>query len=468
MKLESNQFAFLPMLQKAAGFPPMSQQLSLTSADGWNRLAPGPTHAGTSVTTSTAMQITAAFCCVRILCETIGAMPWQVYERKDDDTVVRVRDHDLEQVLCWSPNEEMTVPEYKEAAVNSLCLRGNSYNWKEVRANGQLLSLTPISTDVLVERDKDTQRLQYKVLDRGKYITVPKEKIWHVRGFGSDGIVGYSPIGMARQALGVALAAEEFQAKFFGNGAMPSLALSVPAWMNDTQRKAAHDNINRLWGGLSNAHRVQLLEGGMTVTPITMDLKDAEFLALRQFTIQEICRIYRIPPHMVADLTRSTNNNIEHQALEFVMHSLLPYLTRFEYSASKHLIKPEERRKYFLRFNVEGLLRADVKSRGEFYSIMLQNGVYSRNEVRLLENRNRVEQAGMDDYTCQVNLAPTDMLREIAAKGGSSTGGLGGRNDGNTQSQPKKSYYRFDVDSEVADASKAIGEILRKAATVTA
>jgi HK97 family phage portal protein len=386
-----------------------SVPLSLSSSAGWD--STGGSLTGRTVNDDTAMQVSVVWSCIRILSETIGALPMAVYEDKGNGDVKKI-DHQVGEVLIRTPNFDMTSTEYREATITNLCLRGNSYSLKETNGAGELISLYPIPSSQVTPRRKDSGAIEYRVLERGKWETYPQEKIWHVKGFGSNGLVGYSPIGYVRQAMGLALATEEFGARFFSQGAKPSGFISVPEWLKDDQRKIARELVDSKFAGLENAQRLQLLEGGMKYESVTMPLEDAQFLETRRFQLDEICRIYRVPPHMVANLERATFSNIEHLSQEFVMYTLMPYLTRFEQASTKWLFRAADRGKYFLRFNVEGLLRADAAGRAQFYSQMLQNGVYSRNEVRALENKNRVD--GLDDYTVQSNMTLVNFLEQLS------------------------------------------------------
>lgn len=395
-------------LEKSVGIP-----LSLTDPKGSEKVVGGTNASGRAVTTDTAMQQSTVWSCVRVLAETIGAMPMAVYEKKNGNAI-KVDGHPVSDVLGGSPNADMTSVENTEALITNLGLGGNTYAFREARANGDLLSVFPIPYDQCKPyRDTGTGEITFKVLDRGKWETYPQEKIWHVKGFGGNGLIGFSPISNMRQAIGLALATEEFGARFFSQGAKPSGFVSIPEWLKPEQREVAKKAIDEKYAGLNNAQRVQLLEGGMTYTAVTMPLEDAQFLETRGFQRDDICGIYRVPPHMVGNLARSTNNNIEQQALEFVMFTLMPYFTRIEKSALKWLFKPADRAKYFLRFNFEGLLRADAEARSKLYTTGLQNGYLSRNEVRALENMNRVD--GLDDYTVQTNMTPVDKLAAIVA-----------------------------------------------------
>lgn len=226
--------------------------------------------------------------------------------------------------------------------------------------------------------------------------------------------MGLSPLGVQREAMGLAMAAEEFGARMFSNGARPSGVVKIPQWLNPDQRKIARENLNDLYAGLENAHKLMLLEGGMEFDGNAAQIppEDMQFLQLRQFQVHEICRIYRVPPHMVADLERATFSNIEQMSLEFVTYTLMPWLRRWETSIQRWLFTPGERERLYVRFNVDGLLRADSDGRSKIYSVFLQNGVMNRNEARALENMNIVE--GLETYTVQSNMVPLDKIGAIA------------------------------------------------------
>ena len=380
------------------------------------------TTSGKPVTPDTALQQSTVFTCVRIIAETVGSLPAAVYE-VDGDNMTKV-DHDLGDILFNSPNADMDGVEFTEAKVTNIAVGGNGYSligWSGTPGRSRVTSLYPLAYDsVQVKRETDGT-VTYKYLDRGKWEPVPRELIWHVKGFGTNGLIGLSPVGYQREMIGMALATQEFQSKFFSNGATPSWLITIPQWLSKDQRIIARENIDKLWGGSDNAYRAQLLEGGMTAVAGTMPLQDAQFLELRQATKNDIFGMYRVPPHLGGELGRSTNNNIEHQSLDFVMHCILPYLTRLEKSISRWLMQPGDRRRFRVRWNVEGLLRADAAARGMLYSQLLQNGVLNRNEVRALEGRNRVDGPGMDDYTVQTALVPIDKLGAIADKAAAPT-----------------------------------------------
>ena len=371
---------------------------------------------GKEVTDVSMMQVSAAWSCMRILAETIGSLPWKVYEDDGKGNSVQVSDHPVSDVLVWSPNTNMTSIELREAMTLNLCQSGNSYSFKETRANGDLVSLIPIESSKVEPKQRDDGTVYYRILERGRWEDYPQEKIWHIKGFGRSGLIGLSPIGAAREALGMALATEEFGSRFFSQGGMPSGIVTVDKFLNKDQREIARENLQQMLGGMGNAHKFALFEGGMKAEPwANMPLEDMQFILSRKFSIQEICRFFRIPPHMVADLDRATFSNIEHMSQEFVMFTLMPYFTRFEASATKWLFKPGDRRKYFLRFNYEGLLRADSTARAAFYNQLLQNGVMNRNEVRGKENLPRSTEKNMDAFTVQLSMTPIEKLGQEPA-----------------------------------------------------
>lgn len=391
----------------------------LTDEDAVTRLlGGGGTVAGIPVTQDTALQISTVWSCVRVLSETIGALPWAIYEKDRTGNAVKV-DHPLAEILMGSPNADMTPQELREAKVVNLAMRGNAASIIDRGARGRVISVYPVPWSRVQPRRTPEGEIVYNVNDRGKWETLPAEKVWHLKGFGGDGLLGLSPLSYARQAMGLALATETFGAQFFRNGAVTTGIVKTNSWLKDEQRVRAQQILDEMWRGIANAGKVQLLEGGMDFETVTMPLEDAQFLATRKFQVNEICRIYRVPPHLVADLDRATFSNIEQMSQDFLQFTLMPYFKRFEETFSKRLLGPGERGRFFLRFNAEGLLRADSAARASLYSVLLQNGVYSRNEARALENMPRSDAPGMDDHTVQSNMA---LIQFLEAMGRSQTG----------------------------------------------
>ena len=242
--------------------------------------------------------------------------------------------------------------------------------------NGQLL--------YTYYRDTDESGLK----PQGGYVTLRRDEVLHIPGLGFDGLVGYSPIAMAKNAIGMALATEEYGARFFANGANPGGVLEHPGVIKDVQR--VKDSWNAAYQGSGNAHRVAVLEEGMKFQAIGIPPEQAQFLETRKFQIDEIARIFRVPPHMVGDLEKSSFSNIEQQSLEFVKYTLDPWVVRWEQSLCQALLLPSEKSDIFIRFNLDGLLRGDYASRMTGYATGRQNGWLSANDIRELEDMNRI------------------------------------------------------------------------------
>jgi HK97 family phage portal protein len=375
----------------------------------------GGTVTGKTVNDTTAMQVPAFFAGVRLLAETMGAFPSSMFRAESNGNASKAEDHPLHEILVHQPNADMNGLEFREASTANLAARGNAYALIERRGSGDVSSLYPIrACDMQLRRNRDTNAVEYGAQDRGKIEWYSAEKIWHRRSFSLDGLVGLSPITLAKETIALALAGEEFNSRLFAQGLMPSARISIPQWLNDDQRKLARSLITEMHTGLQNMNRPMLLEGGMKVESGLITPEEAQFLSLRQLSVVEICRLLGIKPHMIAALERATDNNIERLSLEFVMYTMLPHTKRDEVAVRK-LLKPADRGRYFYRYNMEGLLRADSVARSQLYSILLQNGVFTRNEVRALENRNQSDAEGMDEYTVQSNMALIDQIAALVS-----------------------------------------------------
>lgn len=234
-------------------------------------------------------------------------------------------------------------------------------------------------------------------------IVLSQEEVLHIPGLGFDGLIGYSPIALAKNAVGMTLACEEYGASFFGNGANPGGVLEHPGILKDPGK--VRDSWNAVYQGTRNAHKVAVLEEGMSYKQIGIPPEEAQFLETRKFQINEIARLFRIPPHMVGDLEKSSFSNIEQQSLEFVKYTLDPWVVRFEQALKKSLLLPEEKKTHFIKFNVDGLLRGDYQSRMNGYAIGRQNGWLSTNDIRELEELNPIPpEEGGDLYLINGNM----------------------------------------------------------------
>lgn len=349
--------------------------------------------AGVSVTEDTALTTTAVYACIKVIAESIASLPLHLIREKGEIRS-RARDHPLYGVLHDLANEETTSLNFREAMFASLLLWGNAYAKIERDEFGHVKALwflRPKNMDV--SRDKD-DKIVYKYSNpNGTVKEYRASDIFHVLGFSLDGIKGISPIRQAKQTIGLTMATEEYGAKFFSNGARPGGVLETAGVVKDPERLRSAWNAQ--FQGSRNGHRVAVLEEGVKYHTIGIPPDEAQFLETRKFQLSEICRIFRVPPHMIADLDRATFSNIEHQSIEFVQHTLRPWIVRFEQAVYKSLLNEWERKTYYARFNVDGLLRGDYQSRMQGYAIGRQNGWLSANDIRELEDMNPIEGGGV-------------------------------------------------------------------------
>ena len=357
----------------------------------------GRTTSGKPVNERTAMQTTAVYACVRILAEAIASLPLHVYEYQDDGGKKLVHDHPLYYLLHDEPNPEMTSFVFRETLMSHLLIWGNAYAQIIRDGAGRVLGLYPLLPDKM-EVQRDDKGNIYYVYSRNSdenpmfkeygNIKLKAEDVLHIPGLGFDGLIGYSPIAMAKNAVGMTLACEEYGASFFANGANPGGVLEHPGVLKDPSK--VRESWNSVYRGVSNAHKIAVLEEGMKYQQIGIPPEEAQFLETRKFQINEIARLYRIPPHMVGDLDKSSFSNIEQQSLEFVKYTLDPWVIRWEQSLQRSLLLPGEKGKYFIKLNVDGLLRGDYQSRMNGYAVGRQNGWFSANDIREMENMNPI------------------------------------------------------------------------------
>lgn len=371
----------------------------------------GGSTSGKRVNERTSMQMTAVYSCVRILSEAVAGLPLHLYQYTDNGSKEKAVEHPLYFLLHDEPNPEMTSFVFRETLMTHLLLWGNAYAQIIRNGKGEIMALYPLMPDrMTVDRD-EKGRLYYEYMVssddaptmKGSTVKLPPSEVLHIPGLGFDGLVGYSPIAMAKNAIGMAIACEEYGAKFFANGAQPSGVLEHPGTIKDPSR--VRESWTQTFGGSQNANKVAVLEEGMKYTPISISPEQAQFLETRKFQINEIARIFRVPPHMVGDLEKSSFSNIEQQSLEFVKYTLDPWVSRWEQSIVRSLLTPEEKKQYFVKFNVDGLLRGDYQSRMNGYAIGRQNGWMSANDIRELENLDRIpEELGGDLYLINGNM----------------------------------------------------------------
>ena len=371
----------------------------------------GQTSAGRAVNEQTAMQVTAVYACVRILAEAIAGLPLCVYRYTENGSKEKVLDHPLYALLHDEPNSEMTSFIFRETMMSHLLLWGNAYAQIIRDGRGQVLGLYPLLPSKMDVSRADNGELVYtynRSIDnygskkRTEQIQLRREEVLHIPGLSFDGLIGYSPIAMAKNAIGMALATEDYGATFFANGATPGGVLEHPGVVKDPAhlRESWHAQFSG-----KNSHNVAVLEEGMTFHQMSIPPEEAQFLETRKFQIDEIARIFRVPPHMVGDLEKSSFSNIEQQSLEFVKYTLDPWVIRWEQAMHQALLLPDEKPALFVKFNVDGLLRGDYQSRMNGYAVGRQNGWLSANDIRELENMNRIAaEEGGDLYLINGNM----------------------------------------------------------------
>ena len=373
----------------------------------------GGTTSGKAVTERSAMQMTAVYSCVRILSEAVAGLPLHLYKYTDSGGKAMALDHSLYRLLHDEPNPEMSSFVFRETLMTHLLLWGNAYAQIIRNGKNEIVALYPLMPNKMsVDRDENG-RLYYTyyrgsdeaIKNKDFAVTLQPSDVLHIPGLGFDGLVGYSPIAMAKNAIGMAIACEEYGAKFFANGAAPGGVLEHPGTIKDPQR--VRESWQSTFGGSGNANKIAVLEEGMKYTPIGISPEQAQFLETRKFQINEIARIFRVPPHMVGDLEKSSFSNIEQQSLEFVKYTLDPWVIRWEQSIQRSLLSKDEKAVYFVKFNLEGLLRGDYQSRMNGYAIGRQNGWMSANDIRELENLDRIPaEEGGDLYLINGNMLP--------------------------------------------------------------
>ncbi|EFG9986397.1 phage portal protein [Escherichia coli] len=384
--------------------------ISLTTGTFWEEWF-GTSSSGKVVTADKAIQLSAVWACVRLLSESISTLPLKIYERQSDGSRKLAQNNPVYQVLCRRPNSEMTPSRFMLMVVASICLRGNAFIEKKFILN-RLVSLVPLLPQNMVVKRLDSGGLEYTYTEKGQKRVIPVKNIMHIRGFGLDGVCGMMPMKTGRDVIGSAMAVEEAAAKIFEQGLQSSGFLSSDNALDDEQRERLRGYMAKFTGS-KNAGKIMVLEGGLKYQGVTMNPEDAQMLESRSFSIEEICRWFRVPPFMVGHTTKQSSwaSSLEGMNLQFLTHTLRPLLVNIEQEIGRCLLDSDD--EVFAEFSVEGLLRADSAGRAAYYTSALQNGWMSRNDVRRLENMPPIE--GGDIYTVQLNLTQLKNLESSNA-----------------------------------------------------
>jgi HK97 family phage portal protein len=390
-----------------------------------------PSLSGVEVNEQTALNSTAVFACVRILSETVASLPAITYRRNGDGGKERATTHPLYSILHDEPNPRMTALVFFETLMAHLLTWGNAYCEIEYDGRGRVKALWPLLPSQTWLREADDGEIWYHTeIPRTKQqVALPAWRVLHVPGLGFDGLSGYSVIRMNREAVGLTIATERYGAGFFGSGAKPGGVLEHPGSLSEPAQARLRESWNKMHSGLENAHRIAILEEGMKYSQIGLPPEDSQFLQTRQFQLTEVARMFRVPPHLLADLSKATFSNIEHQSIDFVVHTIRPWLVRWEQEIRRKLFSETDKKNYFVEFLVDGLLRGDIKSRYESYQIGRQNGWLNADDIRGLENLNPIEGGAGKIYMVNAAMVPI----EQAGEGGDSNNGQAGKG---TPSEP--------------------------------
>jgi len=352
------------------------------------------TDSGEIVTPESAMRVSAVLGCVRVLSESVATLPCHLYERMEDGSKRKATDHYLYDVIHAMPNMWQTSVEYYDLCMNYLLLGGNALSRIVPGPRGSVAGLELINPRKIkkVEQLKDGSRRYY--IDKDSDEWLDSSEVFHVAGMSSNGLWGESVLGYARGSVGMALGAEKIGNQLFKQGMRPSGVLSHPNHLSEEAIDRLRKQMGEMHAG--NFHKPMVLEEGMSWAQMSVTPEDAQFLETRKFQIEEICRIFRVPLHMVQSLDRATFNNIEHLSIQFVIHTLRPWLVRFEQAMRRDLIY--QRNRFFVEFNVDGLLRGDAPSRFAAYASAIQHEWLSPDEVRAMENRNPRDDGNGNQY----------------------------------------------------------------------
>jgi len=346
---------------------------------------------GFHINETVALGIPAVFACVRVLSEAIASLPLLTYERFSNGDKERARGFSLYGILHDAPNPLMTSFELRELLVGHLCLRGNAFCYIE-RDAGEVVALWPLHPDKVVV-ELQGRELVYRHQNDGAEKIYRMEDILHIRGLSPDGLIGYSPLILLRDAFGHCKAVQEYSSSYFKNDASPGGILTSPNPLSQT----AHDSLKAAWtaghAGKGKHHRVAIMDNGLQWQSIGVTPEDSQLIESQKFSVVEIARVFRVPLNLVMDYERSTYSNVTEQNRSFLIHTLQPWLTRMEQAMVKSLLTEAEKEKYFIEHLTQGFLKADTKERYESYKIGIESGFLTVEEVRQLENMNSKPEA---------------------------------------------------------------------------
>lgn len=403
---------YQPLVLEGKAASDFASPLTLRDPVGWSHEA---TYAGVETSERSVLGLSTAWACVNLLAGTIASLPLMVYRTDAKGNRVLAKDHPLYRILHDSPNYDQTAMDFWEGGVAALELRGNMHARIE-RIGGRVVALHPICEPMVTRRPNGT--LRYRWTQDGRSYDEPQENVFHIRGFGGSPLGGLSPISYGRQVFGLSSAANISAATTFANGVRPSVALTMPAgqFLPKEERGEIERGLAEKHAGAMNSGRPLVLEGGLTPHNLSFSPEDAQMLESRAFSVEEIARLFGVPPHMVGHTSKSTSwgTGLEEQTGGFQKFTLRRRLKRIEQAIEKQLLTPADRvAGVTVEFNLEGLLRGDSTRRANFYQSGLQNGWMTINEVRALENLPPVE--GGDTPRMQMQNVPITEAGQLPA-----------------------------------------------------
>lgn len=410
---------FFRRLEKRENENTESDISNLTAPNKWliNLIGGNQTYSGENVDTESAMSIAAVYACVRILSNHVAMLPLQLYQESRGKKK-RIRDHPIAKLIETRPNPYMTPYQFKQTMEAHRQLYGNAYaeiEWNKKGYPKALWILNPLVTKIVMEKDSEGNLKRYLVqttLVNGKVVNLPYESVLHIKGLSTNGIVGKSPIDVARETIGIQISSQKFTGKFYANGTMSSGVLKVPQSLKPEAKEVIRREWEKFNNGIDNSHRVAILDAGLDYQSLGIKQSDAQYIETQKFSIAEIARIFNVPPHMLADLERATFSNIEQQSLEFVRDTLAPLLISWEQELQYQLFTEDEieNKRYYFKFNLNSLLRGDSTNRANYYEKMINLGIYSINEVRELEDKDKIKNG--DKHYMSLNYIDIDLMNE--------------------------------------------------------
>ncbi len=395
---------------------PENPNVSLSDPRTWLNMFAGSSVAGVNVTPENSISSSTVYACIRLLSETIASLPLVLY-RREGRNKFRATEHPLYWLMHDEPNQMQSSFQWREMTQARVLLFGNGYSEIEQNNAGRLRALLPLNNYNVEPYIEGNQKFHRLLLQQGGQAVLNDREMFHLSGFGYDGIVGLNPINTNKGSIGLSLAAERFGQKMFENGVRTSGVLEHPGVLSDPAYKNLKKSFDENYAGVENTAKPMILEEGMKWQQMGMNPVDAQIIETRRFQVPDVARIFNVPPHMIGDLERSTNNNIEQQSLEFIMYSIRPWLVRWEQELNRKLLNRQERGQYYFKLVVDALLRGDIKTRFESYKMGREMGIYATNDIRDKEDMNPVAH-GDDDYMVPMNMGRADQLGQTGNNGG--------------------------------------------------